>query len=40
MNIFEELKNLEKLINDSGSLIPGKGLDKPRAIEILSLIHI
>ena len=38
MNIFEELKNLEKLINDSGSLIPGKGLDKPRAIEIINQV--
>ena len=38
MNIFEELKSLEKLIDDSGSLIPGKGLDKPRAIEIINQV--
>ncbi|MBD33447.1 MAG: hypothetical protein CL892_03280 [Dehalococcoidia bacterium] len=38
MNIFEELKSLEKLINESGSLIPGKGLDKPRAIEIINQV--
>jgi len=40
MNIIEELKNLEKLVNDSNSLIPGKGLDKAKALEIISQINL
>tara|TARA_B100000579_G_scaffold60476_1_gene43923 strand:+ start:12278 stop:12886 length:609 start_codon:yes stop_codon:yes gene_type:complete len=38
MNIIEELKNLEKLIGDSNSLIPGKGLDKSKAMDIVNQI--
>ena len=38
MNIIEELKGLEKLISDSTSLIPGKGLDKSKAVEIINQV--
>ena len=38
MNIIEELKGLEKLISDSTSLIPGKGLDMSKAVEIINQV--
>ncbi len=38
MNIIEELKGLEKLISDSTSLIPGKGLDKSKAVDIINQV--